>query len=146
VRVELAAEEASLVSSRLEAVRPALQRRFAEGTLAWEGPQFLLYRTGDFFVPHRDRPVEPEDAVSRRRRVSIVIFLNGTGGATLPETYDGGALTFYGLLDGPRLRTIGYPLRAEAGLLIAFRSDILHEVTPVSRAERYSIVAWLAET
>ena len=87
VRVEMPAEEASLVSSRLEAVRPALQHGFAQGTLAWEGPQFLVYRPGDFFLPHRDRPVEPEDDVSKRRRV-----------------------------------------------------------TPVSRGERHSVVAWLAET
>lgn len=140
------AQEASLVSGHLEAVRPALQQHFSEGTLAWEGPQFLVYRSGDYFRPHRDRPVEPEDDLTRRRRISIVVFLNGTGETTLPETFDGGALTFYGLLDDPRLRAIGYPLRAETGLLVAFRSDILHEVTPVSRGERHSVVAWLAET
>ncbi len=114
--------------------------------MAWEGPQFLVYRPGDFFRPHRDRAVEPEDDVTKRRRISIVVFLNGTGETILPETFDGGALTFYGLLDDPRLRAVGYPLRAETGLLVAFRSDILHEVTPVSRGERHSVVAWLTET
>ena len=146
VSVEMRAEEASLVSRHLEAVRPALQQHFSEGTLAWEAPQFLVYRPGDYFRPHRDRPLQPENDVTRRRRISIVVFLNGTGETTPAETFDGGALTFYGLLDDPRFRAIGYPLRAETGLLVAFRSDILHEVTPVSRGERHSVVAWLAET
>ena len=55
-------------------------------------------------------------------------------------------VTCYGLLDDPRLRAIGYPLRAETGLLVAFRSDVPREVTPVSRGDRHSVVAWLAET
>jgi predicted 2-oxoglutarate/Fe(II)-dependent dioxygenase YbiX len=141
------AEQASLVLDRLEAVRPALETRFAEGTLAWDGLQFLAYRPGDFFRPHRDRSAAPGNEVTRRRRVAVVVFLNGAGEASLPEaeTFDGGALTFYGLLDDPRLRGVGYPLRAEAGLLVAFRPSVLHEVTPVSRGERHTVVAWLVE-
>jgi predicted 2-oxoglutarate/Fe(II)-dependent dioxygenase YbiX len=141
------AEETSLVRDRLDTVRPALEERFAEGTLEWDGLQFLVYRPGDFFLPHRDRSAEPGNEVTWRRRVAAVVFLNGAGEAALPETetFDGGALTFYGLLGDPRLRGVGYPLRAEAGLLVAFRPSILHEVTPVSRGERHTVVAWLVE-
>jgi predicted 2-oxoglutarate/Fe(II)-dependent dioxygenase YbiX len=141
------AEEVSLVLDRLEATRPGLEERFAEGALAWDGLQVLVYRPGDFFRPHRDRSAEPGNEVTQRRRVAIVVFLNGAGEASLPdpETFDGGALTFYGLLDDPRLRGVGYPLRAEAGLLVAFRPSVLHEVTPVSRGERHTVVAWLVE-
>jgi SM-20-related protein len=32
----------------------------------------------------------------------------------------------------------------EAGLLIAFRSEMLHEVEPVTSGERVTIVSWYA--
>jgi SM-20-related protein len=78
----------------------------------------------------------------RERQVSAVIFLNSAAEARGPESYSGGALTFYGLIDGPCWRGYGFPLVGEQGLLIAFRSDVLHEVTVVTRGERYSIVTW----
>jgi predicted 2-oxoglutarate/Fe(II)-dependent dioxygenase YbiX len=51
-------------------------------------------------------------------------------------------LTFYGLLPGPAWERIGFPLRGEEGLLVAFRSEILHEVTAVRQGDRYTIVTW----
>jgi predicted 2-oxoglutarate/Fe(II)-dependent dioxygenase YbiX len=38
--------------------------------------------------------------------------------------------------------SIGLPVTGEAGSLIAFPSDMVHEVTPVSRGERYTVVSW----
>lgn len=57
-------------------------------------------------------------------------------------SYGGGNLVLDGLLDDPRLKTIGFPLNGEEGLLIAFRSETYHEVIAVTRGERYSIAAW----
>lgn len=147
VRVAMPPDETALVMERLEATRPALEARFGENRLAWDGVQFLIYRPGDYFRPHRDYSAEPGHEATLRRRVAVVVFLNGTGEATRPdaETFDGGALTFYGLLDEPRLRDVGYPLRAETGLLVAFRASVLHEVTPVSRGARHTVVAWLVD-
>jgi SM-20-related protein len=67
-----------------------------------------------------------------------VLFLNGEGGADQPSSYGGGQLTFYGLM-GDRL---GLPLAGRPGLLVAFRSDLVHAVTPVTRGERYTVVSW----
>jgi predicted 2-oxoglutarate/Fe(II)-dependent dioxygenase YbiX len=147
VRVAMPARESALVLDRLEAVQSALEQRFGEGALAWDGVQFLVYRPGDYFLQHRDRSAEPGNELTLRRRIAVVVFLNGAAEAARPgaETFEGGALTFYGLLDDSRLREAGYPLRAAPGLLVAFRPSVLHEVTPVRRGERYTIVAWLVE-
>jgi predicted 2-oxoglutarate/Fe(II)-dependent dioxygenase YbiX len=36
-------------------------------------------------------------------------------------------------------------LRGLTGWLVAFRSDVRHEVRPVKRGERYSAVSWLTD-
>jgi hypothetical protein len=147
VRVAMPADAIALVMGRLESIRPALEERFGEDRLAWDGVQCLVYRPGDYFRPHRDHSAEPGHELTLRRRVAVVVCLNGTGepSGSDAETFDGGALTFYGLLGDPRLRDVGYPLRAETGLLVAFRPSVLHEVTPVSRGQRHTLVAWLVD-
>jgi SM-20-related protein len=52
---------------------------------------------------------------------------------------------FYGLLEDPRTHGHGLAVEGEPGLLLAFRPDLLHEVTPVLHGDRYTIVTWLAE-
>jgi predicted 2-oxoglutarate/Fe(II)-dependent dioxygenase YbiX len=56
--------------------------------------------------------------------------------------YGGGALTFYELLDDPAGRSLGFPLQAEEGLLIAFRANVPHSVTTVTHGDRYTIACW----
>jgi len=51
-------------------------------------------------------------------------------------------LTLYGLIPNPRWENYGFTVENEAGLLIAFPSGIVHEVTPVVRGRRFSIVSW----
>jgi predicted 2-oxoglutarate/Fe(II)-dependent dioxygenase YbiX len=145
VRVAMPADATAFLTERLEASRRVLEERFGEDRLAWKDVQVLTYRPGDYFRAHRDRSAEPGHEASLSRRVAVVVFLNGADGASHPDadTFEGGTLTFYGLLEDPRLRDFGYPLRAEAGLLVAFRPTIVHEVTPVTRGERHVVVAWL---
>jgi SM-20-related protein len=135
------------VDRRLTELMPALSRHFGVGLCGHEGPSFLRYGPGDFYLAHRDRDDEPDPAAPEgpgARQVSVVAFLNGEGEAPSPEVFGGGALTFTGLLDDPRLRTRGLPLVPEPGLLIAFRSDVLHAVSPVTHGERYTVVTWYA--
>ena len=80
--------------------------------------------------------------VSRERPVSAVVFLNASSGQPTFDTYGGGALTFYGLLDDPRAQGLGLRLEAEEGLLVAFRSEITHAVAPVTHGHRYTAVSW----
>jgi SM-20-related protein len=72
----------------------------------------------------------------------VVIFLNGTSAEPRDDTYGGGALTFYELFDDPVGRKIGFPLEADEGLLVAFRANLLHSVTPITHGDRYTITGW----
>ena len=131
------------VRARLLAVKPRLERHFNVTLAGCEEPQFLAYKAGDFFRLHRDNADDPDaSAYVRERQVSAVIFLNSAADARGPGAYGGGTLTFYGLIDDPCWRGYGFPLDGEQGLFIAFRSDVLHEVTVVTGGERYSIVTW----
>lgn len=137
-----AALEAS-AEARLLAIKPEIDSHFHISLRGCQPVQFLCYREGDFFRPHPDARAGPNapDFMSERQ-VSVVIFLNGESDAPSPNCYCGGALTFYGLLDGPAWENLGLPLRGEEGLLVAFASTILHEVTPVTSGTRHTIVSW----
>jgi SM-20-related protein len=128
---------------RLGGLRADLAAHFETPLTGHEGPTFLLYQPGGFYEPHMDRARNDELNISpSRRRVSVVIFLNAMSDAPAPGDYAGGALTFYGIVDDPAWRRFGFALQPEPGLLVAFRSDIIHEVTPVTAGDRYTIVDW----
>jgi SM-20-related protein len=108
-----------------------------------EEPQFLWYRPGDFFVAHQDGNTKLIQLESDRlRRISLSIFLNhqvndGQADDESPESYSGGALVFTDRFTGERREMPG-----EAGKLVAFRSELTHEVTPIRHGERFAIVTW----
>lgn len=137
------AEAANVVGSRLSLLRPELERHFEVALTGWEEPQFLIYQPGGFYRPHRDVWTNAEaPEYMRVRKVSVVIFLNDES-PVADDGYAGGNLTFFGLInDPPSFKDCGLPLTGEAGLLIAFRSDILHEVTPVIAGTRHTVVSW----
>jgi SM-20-related protein len=136
--LEVGDDTLSLVHAGLEALRPILEDHFRLPLQGWENVNFLSYSQGDFYRPHRDANPAPEAPdYMQARRVSIVLFLSGEN-----TGYRGGNLTFYGLVDDPRCATYGFPLQGEEGLLVAFRSNVLHEVTPVMEGERFTLVTW----
>jgi predicted 2-oxoglutarate/Fe(II)-dependent dioxygenase YbiX len=131
------------IYSRLMAIRPDLEKHFGMKLETCRAPILLCYGEGDFFERHRDTyedPTLPETI--QRRRVSVSIVLNENKEEDVPDTYSGGALAFYGLMPDPRMKTRGFPLQPEAGLLVAFPSHFIHEVQPVLRGKRYAIVTW----
>jgi SM-20-related protein len=132
----------ALVEARLLALRPALERHFDVTLTGCQPLQFLTYREGDFYTVHKDNDTDAPDMVSKRK-VSLVLFLNGQAPQPASGAYGGGSLTFYKLIADPRWQTYGFPLNSEAGLLVAFRSDVLHQVLPVTHGKRYTIVSWL---
>jgi SM-20-related protein len=111
--------------------RPEIEKYFDVELGDCEPPQFLRYESGDFFVAHQDGNTALLADDSRHRRVSIVIFLN--------EGYGGGALTLHGPYPDFDMR---HAVMGEPGMLVAFRSETTHEVTPVTHGERYTIVSW----
>ncbi len=143
LRVEVGGAVNSLVRGKLLGARAALGRHFGVELCEFQPPNYLIYKPGDFFEPHKDdsqRPGAPEHV--SRRRVSAVVFLSDEEADGRPGEYAGGSLGFYGLLKDPRCAHIGLPVRGRAGLLVAFRSDVFHQVTPVTRGERFTVVSW----
>jgi SM-20-related protein len=133
------------IKERLHALKPALEEYFHLPLLHFEEPQVLRYRENDFFQAHRDStPEQGSHEVTRNRRISVTIFLNSQSEESIDGAYSGGSLVFYGLLPDARAKECGFPLQAHAGTLVAFPSDLLHEVKPVLRGERYSVVSWYA--
>ena len=143
LRVEVAPGTSDSVREKLLRRLPALRRRFGLDATDCQEPTFLIYKPGDFFEPHRDLSAD-ERALGfvKRRLISVVIFLGDEGAGAERGEYAGGSLAFYGLLKDPRCERIGIPLRGRAGLLVAFRSGVLHQVTPVTRGERFTIAGW----
>jgi predicted 2-oxoglutarate/Fe(II)-dependent dioxygenase YbiX len=130
-----------LIQSRLEELKPKLEKRFQMALTGFSGPHCLRYQPGGFYTRHRDRsPGAPPNVAARR--VSVVIFLNSASEEPRPGCYGGGSLRFHGLLSGPRWENCAFSLDAEPGLLVAFDPTVLHEVLPVTFGERMTVVAW----
>jgi SM-20-related protein len=138
-RVEVSPASEALVNGLLAQQKAVLERHFGLELGVCERPQFLHYREGDFFVPHQDGNTPLIHDESRFRRVSAVVFLNRQRDASSPEGYVGGSLVLHGPYSGPDFRVA---MPAAPGSLIAFRSETTHEVTPVTRNERFTIVSW----
>lgn len=144
---------AYVIRDRLDELKPALEAHFDVRLKLQEKPQFLLYEPGGHYALHRDIPSEEiesetrsdarsetrSDARIRGRVTSIIVFLNDRKG---PHPYSGGELIFYGLTSDPQWKNYGLPLEPETGLLVAFRSETLHEVRQVKSGKRYTIATW----
>jgi SM-20-related protein len=131
-------ETTEYVTQRLVAYREQVGEHFDVSLSSCEEPQFLCYRVGDFFVAHQDGNTGLVRLDSdRSRRVSVSIFLNRQSESPETDAYCGGSLVFSDWRAGREFRLSG-----ETGTLVAFRSEITHEVVPVTHGERYSIVSW----
>ncbi|HEY6417952.1 MAG TPA: 2OG-Fe(II) oxygenase [Candidatus Binataceae bacterium] len=133
------------LKKRLAGLLPQLEKHFKMQLGGCESPGFLIYRPGDFYTPHKDGgSPSGKNQTSRQRRVSVVIFLNRESPEPEEGAYGQGRLTFYGLLKdkGPDWERCPLPLSAEPGLLVAFPSQMIHGVTPVSHGQRLTVVTW----
>ena len=86
-----------------------------------EDLQFAIYKKGDFYGLHKDADEE------NNRVLSVTVQLSKA------SEYDGGDLVF----DYDR-----HPMPTAQGTVIIFPSNLYHEVTPVTRGRRYSLVQW----
>jgi len=88
--------------------------------------QFTNYKApGDHYIAHTDRGTG-----IIIRKLSVTIQLSD------PKDYKGGDLTIYESANGTKVEK-------ERGMLIVFPSFMLHEVTPVKKGERNSLVCWV---
>jgi SM-20-related protein len=135
-------ETRARLQERLLTLKPALTEHFGHEFADCQPAQFLVYREGDFFGAHHDTS-EDEDAADfvRERRISVILFVNGASDEPAPDSFGGGALTFYGLM-GDGGQSVGLPVDAEPGLAVAFPSETLHGVSPVTHGQRFTVVTW----
>ena len=130
------AQTKSQIHERLLSQKSAIETHFGLNLNDCEPPQFLRYQKGDFFVRHQDGNTHQLDFDHLRiRRISIVVFLNDFSAEPEANCYSGGLLQFYDQQD-----TYGLP--GETGLLVAFTADTMHEVSPVTSGERFTIISW----
>ena len=141
---DVSAATRALLNDRLAALKSNIEEHFQATLDEFDAPSFLLYRPGDYFLPHKDRSATP--ARVSRRRVSVVVFLNDQTDGPVEGCYSGGSLTFYGLIKDPKALKHGFQLTGRAGLLVAFPSDLMHEVEPVIAGERFTIVSCFLES
>jgi predicted 2-oxoglutarate/Fe(II)-dependent dioxygenase YbiX len=134
----------SLVKSThdvLQSLIEPLRNHFGLDLSGCEQPQFLVYTEGDYFKPHSDSDYsEEKPQYIRDRKLSVIVFV--TGYSAELDGFQGGELVFHGLLNDPRGKKFGFPLRGEAGMCIAFPSNVVHEVTPIAKGKRCTIVSW----
>lgn len=134
------------VAARLQEIRTAVAEHFHVSLEGSQPPDFLRYRAGDFFVAHQDSDQHSDSAeIVRSRKISTIIFLNqflNQASGAEPDSYQGGALVFYGLLPDAPLKKLGFRLEGTPGAMVAFPSDVMHEVEKVTAGERYTVVTW----
>lgn len=136
-------ETISQIHDRLFHQKASLEDHFDLKLVDCERPQFLHYRKGDFFVRHQDGNSDQlEFDHLRVRRISIVVFLNGSSLEPEADTFCGGSLNFYDNDYVPGSESPVFSLKGEIGLLVAFAADTIHEVIPVSGGERFTIISW----
>jgi predicted 2-oxoglutarate/Fe(II)-dependent dioxygenase YbiX len=106
-------------------VMPEVRKAFAYTATRFEGFKIACYdaEAGGFFSAHRDN-LSPATA---HRRFALTLNLN--------DGYEGGCLRFAEY--GPHL------YRPRPGEAIVFSGAMLHEVTPVTRGRRFTLLSFL---
>lgn len=132
--IEVDAETLADVEGRFDRQRETVEAFFDLPLSGREGAGFLRYRDGGGYQPHRDRAEDSWWPAAARRRITVVVFLNA-------DAFTGGMLRVWpGPVDAPDAEPLA--IHPEAGTLVAFPSDALHEVTPVRGGCRDTIVDW----
>jgi len=135
LRLEPLDQTVGFVTYRLLTAKDAIEKHFAVTLNECEAPQFLRYRVGDFFVAHQDGNTGMLRLETESRLISTLIFLSRESMWPEADAFCGGSLVFSDLHDR-------FHVPAEPGMLVAFRSETTHEITPVTHGERYSIASW----
>lgn len=123
------------IEAKLDACRARVAEALGISLGEREGAGFIRYPAGGFYRAHRDRGDDPQWPPAARRAAAVVLFLNASRTARAAGDFEGGILRLH-LPDG----TID--VAPEAGLLVAFPADVLHEVTEVRDGTRDTIVDW----
>ncbi len=109
------------------------------------GPYFMSYGKGSFFRAHRDVANHKNDPPRlAAHRWSLLLYLNGREPAEGLPTFDGGALVVYET--DPKLPDRRIVIVPMPGLLVLFRSSLMHEVATVLDGTRYAVAGWMSSS
>jgi predicted 2-oxoglutarate/Fe(II)-dependent dioxygenase YbiX len=126
------------IEDRLDSCRDRVAEALVLGVGDREGAGFIRYPEGGFYRAHRDRGDDPQWADAARRAIALVVFLNSSRDVSPDGDFQGGVLRLFGP-DG------AIDVTPEAGTLVAFPADVLHEVTEVRGGTRDTVVDWFYE-
>ena len=124
-----------VIEDRLDSCRARVAEALGLGVGDREGAGFIRYPEGGFYRSHRDRGDDPQWPDAARRAIALVLFLNSSREISPEGDFDGGVLRLFAA-DG------AIDVKPEAGTLVAFPADVLHEVTEVRRGTRDTVVDW----
>tara|TARA_B100000787_G_scaffold166301_1_gene151338 strand:+ start:591 stop:1166 length:576 start_codon:yes stop_codon:yes gene_type:complete len=106
-----------------------------------EKAQLTEYGKGQYYKWHIDQLAEPygekygKDWQGKIRKLSVTVSLSD------PEDYEGGRLEFY--TSNPfEQKIISCDQILDKGSLVVFPSYIWHQVTPITKGNRKSLVLW----
>lgn len=91
---------------------------------------FNRYGADMHYGPHVDAPVMGSMATAVRTDIAMTVFLSD------PTSYDGGELVIY-------TSGLGSQFKLEAGAVIAYPANTLHNVNPVTRGTRDAAILWV---
>lgn len=115
-----------------DCIRDINRDYFGFHLIGFEGLQFTRYtkddeKGGGYYAPHKDTRLLTDGAI---RKLSFTIQSSDA------TAYEGGDLVLYDSFEDSR------PLSRACGSINFFPSYTIHEVTPVTRGVRYSLVGW----
>ncbi|MEY2523501.1 MAG: SM-20-related protein [Ilumatobacteraceae bacterium] len=107
------------------------------------GPYFMSYEKGSYFRAHRDVANHKNDpARLAAHRWSLLLYLNGRDAGSELPVFDGGAIILYETDPATRNRRV--VIVPEPGMLVLFRSALMHEVAILHDGTRYAVAGWMA--
>ncbi len=131
--------------SRLETFFDDNRAAFASDADYLYGPYFMTYQKGSFFKAHRDVANHKNDPLRlAAHRWSLLLYLNGRDPAERLPTFEGGALVIYET--DPKLRDRRIVVVPRPGMLLLFRSYLMHEVATVLDGARYAVAGWMSSS
>lgn len=129
-----------LVEACLDARRDEIGAFFGRTLRSREGVSLLRYEAGGFYKPHVDRGDMPSWPAAAGREVTVVLFFDSCREREADGGFGGGLLRLF-----PRGHAAApIEIAGTRGTLVAFLSDTVHEVTPVTDGRRDTAVDWFS--
>jgi predicted 2-oxoglutarate/Fe(II)-dependent dioxygenase YbiX len=133
------------IGNRMAAYFAAHRTQFESDADYIYGPYFMSYEKGSYFRAHRDVANHKNDPPRlAAHRWSLLLYLNGRESAPGLPTFDGGALIIYET--EPKLRDRKVVIVPQPGMLVLFRSCLMHEVAIVLEGTRCAVAGWMCSS